>query len=338
MHPLTAAALALLLAAACSPADRGPELEAGIAAVALAPEPAAAAPDGTPQEGLPDESDPALFLALDTLRWASWETRPPADRMARLRELGITPVRDEGCRLPAGAPRDDHTCGERWDDFRFVDFSGDGVDDVVYAGPWFRLDEQDGLQGLEGHRVRLYQVIAGRGVQVLDLHGQIQRVWAGRPGHPATFRSVRYGCCADPFWAIEYFRPALAGDTVRYEVHHRVAGREGIEIPDRFLDAPRRFTVRTDGYLLRATPQVLERRGPDEEDWMDWPGRGNALAEYGAGARGTALAERADGTGRVWWFVRMDPATQPRDAQIGAESGAPFERIGWMSSRFLDTP
>jgi hypothetical protein len=55
--------------------------------------------------------------------------------------------------------------------------------------------------------------------------------------------------------------------------------------------------------------------------------------------RGIAMAERADSTGRLWWFVRMEPATPPRDAQSQSPEHdghpVPAERLGWMSSRFL---
>lgn len=122
---------------------------------------------------------------------------------------------------------------------------------------------------------------------------------------------------------------------MRYAPHRRVQAREGVEVPATFLPRPRAFTVANDRYLLRESPAIDP---PTEEgaDWNRWEGHGNALAEYGRGARGIALAERTDATGRVWWFVWMDGRTPPRDAQFQEhEDGPRLDRLGWMSSRFL---
>jgi hypothetical protein len=312
---------ALLLLAACS----------GDAAERARPA-ALAAPAPQP----PELADGARFLDLDTLRWSEWETEPLADRLARLRELGITPVRDGACEMEATQEHD--PCGERAADFRFVDLTGDGVDDVVYQGPWFEHAEH-GFAAAEGTRLKIYRVRAGRATRVLDHHGSVQRIWKGGPGEPVAFRTVHHGCCADPAWTIEYFRPVGRGNEITFELHHRVLGRSGIELPERFLAAQLRFRVASDRYLLRAAPRIAD--ADEADDWQGWEGRGNALAEYGRGARGTAMAERTDDTGRVWWFVRMDGDTPPRDAQLPEPEGhervaIPADRVGWMSSRFAE--
>jgi hypothetical protein len=325
----------LILLAACSGRDVADDARPAGTAPAAAPAlgQTAAAQDADP----PDFADPRLFLNLDTLRWAEWETDAPAGRDARLRALGIQPIRaDSIIQVDPAEPYDPN--GERATDFHFVDFSGDGVADVIYDGPWFMRGE-NGFGALEGSHVKLYQVIAGRAVEVMDRPGEIQRIWKGRAGEPLSFRTVAYGCCSEPQWTVDYFRPAQ-GDHVRFQSYRRVMGRSGMEIPTQFMAAPRRFTVANDRYLLRATPQVQDAAGAAGEDEYAWEGHGNAVAEYGRGARGTAIAERTDATGRVWWFVRMDAATPPRAAQTDApvdEEGhtLPVDRLGWMSSRFV---
>jgi hypothetical protein len=207
------------------------------------------------------------------------------------------------------------------------------VPDVVYDGPWFVRNE-NGMGALEGNHLKLYQVIGGRAVLVMDHHGRMQRVWPGRGGRPASFRTIHHGCCSDPEWALEYFRPVVRGDTVRYEMWHRLLGRAGLDVPTEFMPRQRRFVVAADRYMLRDTAQVDDRA---DDVWPRWEGRGNVMAEYGRGARGIALAERADSTGRMWWFVRMDGRTPPREAQIDENPEHPVrtDRLGWMSSRFL---
>lgn len=339
----------LILLAACSGRDAADEARPTDAATAdastqLTKESAAAA-DADP----PDFADPRLFLNLDSLDWAQWETGPRS-REARLLALGIHPVRDDRF-VEAGAGENDpekefpegdlvfEPTGERPEDFHFVDFSGDGVADVIYDGAWYVRNE-NGFGAREGNHLKLYQVIDGRAVEVMDHHGSVQRIWKGGLGQPISFRTVHYGCCSDPSWSIEYFRPVRTGDTVRFERRLGVLGRAEMDIPTRFMAAPRRFAVANDGYLLRGSPRVQDSKAGAYPEWYEWDDRGNVMAEYGRGARGTALAERTDSTGRVWCFVRMDGATPPRAAQFDApvdhaDRVLPVDRLGWMSSRFL---
>lgn len=328
----------LVLLAACAGPDATEDARAADASTPAAQLGDARRPPAPESTDPPDFADPRLFLGLDSLPWAEWETDAPADREARLRALGIQPVRADSVAQSGAADGYDPT-GERAIDFHFVDFSGDGVADVVYTGAWY-VHTENGFGAMEGSHLKLWQVIGGRAVQVMDHHGSIQRIWKGAPGQPLAFRTVHYGCCSDPSWTIEYFRPVRAGDTVRFERRLGVLGRAELEIPTQFMSAPRRFTVANDGYLLRGSPRVQDRPAGEYPEWYEWDGRGNVMAEYGRGARGTALAERTDSTGRVWWFVRMDGATPPRDAQFSAPEDhagrvLPVDRLGWMSSRFL---
>lgn len=241
-------AIFVLLAACAGPdakEDARPA-DASSPAAQLAPSPRTAARETADP---PDFADPRLFLSLDSLRWAEWETDAPADREARLRALGIRPVRADSTGEFDRAEGDDPT-GERAIDFHFVDFSGDGVVDVIYNGPWY-VRTEDGFGAMEGTHLKLWQVTGGRAVQVMDHHGSVQRIWKGAAGQPISFRTVHYGCCSDPMWEIEYFRPVRAGDTVRFERRLGVMGRAELEIPTEFMPAPRRFSVANDGYLLR---------------------------------------------------------------------------------------
>ena len=287
---------------------------------------------------LPDFADPAEFLSLAPLRWTDWERPQAADHEARLRALGIRPIRGSG-EVDNDTTDAYDPNGERPRDYHLVDFTGDGTADVVYDGAWYVRSEGE-IGAREGTHTRLFQVMNGRAVEVGDIHGSIQRRWPGRAGEPLSFRTVSYGCCSDPQWAIEYYRPTRTGDTVRFEAYHRVLGRAELRMPERFLDEPRRFTVNADRYLLRDAPVIRDQQTGEFPEWTEWEGHGNAMAEYGRGARGVALAEQADATGRLWWFVLMDARTPPRDAQVEDytdEAGrrVSWDRLGWMSSRFL---
>jgi hypothetical protein len=318
----------LLLIGACSAPDAAREPRSATDTSTVVQAPAEAQ-----EPELPDANDPARLVDRYPPQWVEWEVEVPwQKRESRLRALGIRPIRIDS--LPSeGAEEEYDSNGERWSDFHLIDFSGDGAADVVYDGPWFVRNE-NGMGALEGSHIKLYQVIAGRAVLVGDHHGQMQRVWPARGGRPASFRTIHHGCCSDPEWALEYHRPVMRGDTVGYEMWHRLLGRAELDVPTQFMPRQRRFTVAADRYMLRDTARVDDR--PDDE-WPRWGGRGNVMAEYGRGARGIAMAERADSTGRVWWFVRMDGRTPPREAQVEEDPEHPVrtDRLGWMSSRFL---
>lgn len=327
---------ALLALAACAASERADAPAADTivppAVVALAPGQPDNAHRIVPRPGgdPPDFNDPRAMTNLDPLDWAAWETVPPEGRAARLRTLGIEPIRT-GTGADSG--------GERVEDFHFIDFTGDGVEDVIYQGPWFERTPA-GVDALEGTVARMFQVADGRATQVGRHSGGIQRIWRGRPGEAISYRVYSPGCCAEPEWSVEYLRAAERGPPQRWFGYHKLVGRADLRMPTRFWDTPRRFTVASEGYVLRATPQVKDRVGPGEEDWFTWDGRGNVLAEYARGARGTAYAEATDSTGRVWWFVRMDGFTRPRAAQTmeiqdHGEYIIPNDRLGWMSSRYL---
>jgi hypothetical protein len=320
--------LLLALAAtltACGDAAERPSGAAPAASVSAATAAAVSSNDSDP----PEIADPRQYLNLGRMRWADWETQPPADRVARLRELGITPIRSDSVSEPVVDGYD--PAGERAEDFHFVDFSGDGVQDVIYDGGWFEISEGQ-LSTMEGTRIKLYQVMEGRAVEVMKHHGSIKRLWKARPDESVSLLVEHVGCCSEERWSVSFYRPVRTGAKVEYEHYRTVLGRQELEVPKQFTGPARRFTVNQDGYLLRARPTI------DTTDvWPNWGDRGNAMAVYTKGARGTAYAERRDATGRVWWFVRMDGRTPPAEAQAVEEPDSPVltDRVGWMSSRFL---
>ncbi len=276
---------------------------------------------------LPDFANAVELLGVGSFRWKEWEMPVEGDRGAKLTALGIRPIRIEREPTYPDEPR-----GQRVEDFHFVDFSGDGVADVIYDGTAYVANGDGEIGVWEGSQVILWQVMGGRAVKVGKAFTSMQRAWRDRPGEPLRFRTVQHGCCDDRHILIEYHRPELRGDTVRYRVARRILGSTDNQAPRTFLPRPRPFTVTQDRYLLRHAPSVgkaIADGGP------------NFVAEYRRGARGVALAEARDSTGRVWWYVLMDGRTPPDTAQDTfvfdetEDRDVPGDRLGWMSSRFL---
>jgi hypothetical protein len=304
-----------------------------------------AASVGEPWASLPDFDSAGSWLDRQTLDWTEWEPPLASDPLALLLSLGIQPLRDRQNDWQIQNPAD----------FHFIDFTGDGVLDVVYSGPtwWLYRDgepvgaytgdawqESDGTEiwPLEGNTLVFYQTFGRHARALAHHHGEISRIWRDQRSGPLSFRTVHFGCCGDSGITIEYFRPVLSADTVRFQRHHQIFDVEyGVRPqPDRHFPLARHFVVASSGAVLRASPANVETARQAEGG-----AEGNTLAEYGEGARGFALADAVDDAGTVWWYVVMDGRTAPTRAVLGpnhgreAGAGAAADQVGWMDSARL---
>jgi hypothetical protein len=262
--------------------------------------------------------DVASLIAEDTLTWGLWEQGAPADKFARLRDLGVCYV--EQSQSPA--------------DYRFVDFSGDGVTDVIYSG--WNVD-CDGAAG-EGRATRFYHVQRDSARLVFHGLGIITDMTRPSPLAPVAF-VLRYGgCCGDPRMFVAWYSATTESGSLRFAVADKIMYFRNLGHPTRYFERPRRFRVTNEIYNLRWTPQVDDE---SEDYFFDPEHRGNTLAQFQRDAGGVALGASPDSTGRVWWLVLMDPSSRPVsyviDDNDDYNGGPPPRWLGWMSSRFLET-
>ena len=103
--------------------------------------------------------------------------------------------------------------------------------------------------------------------------------------------------------------------------------------PSEYDIEPILFEVKNEMYYLRLAP-VIDNEKMNYEINI----KGNVIAEYGLGAKGYALAEKKDDTGRIWWFVIMLNNNLPIKSMFseGSNNENKFYSIGWMSSRYLE--
>lgn len=65
---------------------------------------------------------------------------------------------------------------------------------------------------------------------------------------------------------------------------------------------------------------------------------GNQIAQLSKGTRGRALAESTDSTGRIWWFIEIDPNEGLSNSAFGPGDYLLTDKpkiVGWISSRFV---
>jgi hypothetical protein len=62
----------------------------------------------------------------------------------------------------------------------------------------------------------------------------------------------------------------------------------------------------------------------------------NIVAIFPKGAKGIALAEHKDETGKIWWFVIMGREPLPKTKISNNSSNFPIRQLsGWMSNDYL---
>lgn len=261
--------------------------------------------------------DVVTLLERNELDWSAWEVDVGDKRALLGRLLGDCP--NLGSRSSLGPVEGN---------FHFVDFSGDGVADLVYSGEIWYCDEGY----FEGMMTRLYQTRRGKLTQVASSIGHITGAWRPGPWEPITFLVRENGCCGSQHEVYHFLHPNRTADgSMTYTAGNYVYSQGYVELPEVRFDMPRPFSVRQDEYNLRASPKI-----PENAD-------NNILAVYGMNATGLALGEAPGPEGRVWWFVVIDAAYRPLRVwdsyetyagQVG-RPGTGGRYVGWMSSRYL---
>lgn len=271
---------------------------------------------GCPAPG--SAQDVRAVLDVDSLQWQDWESLGTSNRSAVLDSLGFRV--DAEHRLVSA--------------FHFVDLTGDGTAEVIYAGWNADFDSTGTLRMGEGLLLQIYQHDSRNPVLVYGTIGRIARLWRPEPTSPLWLRVQHDGCCGDDRLFTEDLSPHLNGGRLAYQTAQVFLTPFVVVRPTKLLRTTMAFVVENDGYRLRSSPEIND--APGESQWG--PARGNVLAEYGRDAEGIALGESVDQSGRVWWFVVMNPSTPPRNAlhRDDTEKGRPAAaRAGWMSSRFV---
>jgi hypothetical protein len=215
--------------------------------------------------------------------------------------------------------------GNDWKDefkrnFIFFDWTGDGKLDLIYTG-W---------GGGEADYVRLFTYKNDSYNEVLTAYqrlvnvefegDQIKRIIFGDPG-----------CCDAYIYFETTYDIVQINEQPQADFTNRTGIIRGTYFPTNYFDKPIRFQTTTKGYTLRSSPSV---DGPAATMLYDeLPG--NAIGIYPNKTTGVALAEYTDNTGRIWYFVEIDPECQPDETAFYDITDLPTIVRGWMISSYL---
>ena len=241
---------------------------------------------------------------FDAWKQAAGTTRGPGDDS--LRALGICELL---IKFYAGK------------DFWRLDVDGDGRPELVYSGSLIHCE--DGAQ--ESMRTIFYATDGGTARVIFEASGLLGHVSRAQPWNAISFILRNDGCCSDPGFDLMWYTPRRVENAWMWQYTTILASEHDLALPKSTYAAPVPFSVTQDRYNLRLAPVVDDTTFDDNLDR-----RGNTFARYAAGAKGIALAEQTDGTGRVWWFVVMQSAHVDHKAP-----SVVAYKAGWMSSRFL---
>ena len=189
--------------------------------------------------------------------------------------------------------------------------------DLIFNGP----------SGGESFSVEIYLNNGGKLELIESEIGVISNVTRKFPDAPLSIDFLQYGCCDDPInfyqqWTILASNP---GHVIKSSSYYFLEGTEFPEVWDRMT----KFRVINSPYTLRATPEII-----NEKPFTYHFENGNILAEYSEGDTGYAISSKTDETGRVWWFVALNP---PKKAGFSVYKIKRNEKwLGWMSSRYVE--
>lgn len=232
---------------------------------------------------------------------------------------------DKYCRenelLPASFGMIDARGDNTWDYTRAVDLNNDGLQDVVFDGP----------SGGEPNIVYFFiQTNSGFEQVFQDMQGIAKVTWKGQLLEQVI--TSDWGCCAAIHLTYTVYNVKYNNQNkpVFSKAFRSIEVSDELTKPKEYFSNPFQFTVNNEGYKLRLNPAINDTTA---YHWLEITG--NTFATLKAGTVGTALAERTDETGRIWWYVTIDFDSNVQNCILRTPDEFPTKVIGWLSSRFV---
>ena len=209
-------------------------------------------------------------------------------------------------------------------DLHIIDFNGDGLDDIIF----------DGESGSEAREISIFINIGRSFSKIFTEYQEIYKmvIENGRV-HKLYIRDE--GCCCEyigisKIYCVDYSRtfPEINLISKMEYLNHGYEGDR--EYPSHYFDKPVKFEVLNNQYNIRFSPVMDDTT---QIHYCGEPRNGNSLGKIKSGSIGYALAEKVDATGRVWWFVALEPQSKIYES-IYNETIDTY-KLGWISNKFV---
>jgi|GEM_PF-2086311 len=253
------------------------------------------------------------------LKWSKYEAKIPQDEKIKT----IETIDDDLLIFL----KSNNILEDKAKNFRFFDYNFNGKYEIFYSGD----------AGTDSERTLIFQLNEnGEYEKVFDEFGIIIDFKQLYPLLPNSIVLYDETCCGGILKGYRVFFPVLFNEKIDFVESISYWSVKETKLPSTFFSKPVPFKVTNNSYNLRLSPKI-----EDDKYYPFLNITGNVIGKYNAGARGFAISEETDQTGRIWWFVviinnektHQSIITQPGSRNL--EDTSLFYSFGWMSSRFL---
>ena len=218
-------------------------------------------------------------------------------------------------------------CGDFSDlenDLHIIDFNGDGLDDIIY----------NGYLCSEAEYIIIYINTGKSFTKIFTETQQIHKMEI-KNGKVYQLYIRDGGCCCDyiginKIFSVDYNAalPKISPISKMQYVNNSVE-----KYPSHYFDKYIKFEVLNNKYNIRFSPVIDDST---EVGYCGIEENGNSLGKLKSGSIGYALAESVDSTGRIWWFVAIEPTSEIYKSIYYDDTISPDTyKLGWISSRFV---
>jgi len=211
--------------------------------------------------------------------------------------------------------------------FKKLDFSGDGLDDLVLSA---HLGDEEKHLYLWQNVINKYRFIAATSGNVTKI------IFNEDLNNPCTFIIVSDLCCASYVGTAKVFSPSLKDNRLTYSItdKYKFFVYESWEFPvDYKFITKQRFYIQDDSCRLRYTPKIMNDYHESLSSFEGITVYGNIIAEFVKGSKGIAIAEKIDADKNVWWFAIMDIDCDTYYNRFYNEENS--HKCGWLNKKDL---
>lgn len=206
-----------------------------------------------------------------------------------------------------------------YEDLHLIDLNGDGELDIIFEGE----------VGGEAISIKIFLYENSNYIKILD-DGQAIKQMEFKSGVLSKIHVEDWDCCGGVteyqcLYNVDFNK---SGEEI-FTLDYMLVYYAGLEWPEVYFKSRKAFRTLNKNYNLRFEPQI------DDATVVDMPalGVGNSIGTISLGTKGYAFAEKADITGRIWWFV----ALPSEETETVYKDDLEEYRLGWISSRYVET-
>ncbi|MBS1525684.1 MAG: hypothetical protein JST19_08550 [Bacteroidetes bacterium] len=216
-----------------------------------------------------------------------------------------------------------HNPGDLKKDLHVYDLNADGKNDLIFTGE-------------SGGEPREVAFILNTSSGFRVVFKSFQYVWGLDFDHNkiSTIYIKDDGCCADYVDFNKIYHVDYTKDEPEFNLTYVSANIHNATFPKRHFSKPIYFQVINNNYKLRSDPVI------NDKDSVGYGGDmhlGNTIGLLTKGTWGRAIGESKDSTGRVWWFVELEPEANIKESVFYEDEGTKRKaaKMGWISSRYV---